>query len=78
MKDTAPAVSSARPTTCRMFESDFLEKFSRIHPITPFVVYIPLIGTLIYRTWARDTGFVTGAGMVLAGLFTWTGTSSTG
>ena len=32
--DRAGSSASKRPETCRMFESDLLERFSRIHPIT--------------------------------------------
>jgi len=56
-----------------MFESDFLERFSRIHPATPFVVYIPLIGYFLYRSYTIDALAVsTIAGMFFAGLLTWT------
>jgi dihydroceramide fatty acyl 2-hydroxylase len=54
-----------------MFETDFLEKFSRIHPATPFVVYIPIILVMLYRTWTRSVPFVTTVGMVIGGLFVW-------
>jgi sterol desaturase/sphingolipid hydroxylase (fatty acid hydroxylase superfamily) len=55
-----------------MFESDFLEKFSRIHPATPFVVYIPLVAFMLYRTYERQVPLVAAAGLVLAALFAWT------
>jgi sterol desaturase/sphingolipid hydroxylase (fatty acid hydroxylase superfamily) len=61
-----------RPNTCRMFESDFLEKFSRIHPLTPFVVYLPVIGAALYRTRAHHVGIGTTVGLFAGGLFTWT------
>lgn len=59
-------------TTCRMFENELLERFSRIHPATPFVVYIPVILAMLYRTYARDVALPTAVGMVLAGIFSWT------
>lgn len=59
------------PKTCRMFENDFLEKFSRIHPATPFVVFIPIILATLYRTWTRAVPFLTALGLVVAGLFVW-------
>ncbi len=31
----------------RMFESAFFETFSRVHPVTPFVFYIPLMTLLL-------------------------------
>lgn len=55
-----------------MFENEVLEKFSRIHPATPFVVFVPVILVMLYRTWTHDVGFFTAAGLCLAGLFVWT------
>src|SRR5262245_789593 len=55
-----------------MFDNEVLEKFSRIHPVTPFVVYVPVILVALYRTYSRDVGFLTAAGIVLGGLFVWT------
>jgi dihydroceramide fatty acyl 2-hydroxylase len=31
-----------------MFESDFFERFSRVHPLVPAVVYLPLVGGSLY------------------------------
>lgn len=55
-----------------MFENEFLEKHSRINPITPFVVYVPMILALMYRTYDRHVSFAVGAGVFVAGLFAWT------
>lgn len=46
-------VRAKRPETCRMFENDFLEKFSRIHPATPFVVWIPVLLAFLFRSYSR-------------------------
>ncbi|HVH42531.1 MAG TPA: sterol desaturase family protein [Labilithrix sp.] len=61
-----------RPETCRMFENEVLEKFSRIHPVTPFVVYVPMIVVLLYRAYTRHVGFLTAAGLFVGGVFVWT------
>jgi sterol desaturase/sphingolipid hydroxylase (fatty acid hydroxylase superfamily) len=56
-----------------MFENDLLERFSRIHPATPFVVWIPVSALMLVRSaWRHDLGFAGIVGMFLAGLFTWT------
>ncbi len=69
---------SERPTTCRMFESDFLERFSRIHPATPFVVWIPYLTFFTWRAHAHHgLGASTIAPMMLAGLVCWTLTEYT-
>ena len=36
-----------------MFESDFLERFSRIHPATPFVVWVPVAAFFLVRSALR-------------------------
>jgi sterol desaturase/sphingolipid hydroxylase (fatty acid hydroxylase superfamily) len=42
-----------RPETTRMFESDLIERFSRIHPSTPFIAWIPVIVVVLSRAYAR-------------------------
>lgn len=56
-----------------MFESDFFERFSRVHPLVPAALYLPLVGVSIYFAagvygvpWGR-------LGLQLfAGYFLWT------
>ena len=55
-----------------MFENELLERFSRIHPATPFVVYIPVVAFALYRTSTRQVGFFQAAGLVLGGILVWT------
>jgi sterol desaturase/sphingolipid hydroxylase (fatty acid hydroxylase superfamily) len=62
-----------------MFENAFLERFSRIHPSTPFVVWIPVAALFLVRSGLRrdlaDLAHLGGAGIVamfLAGIFVWT------
>lgn len=56
-----------------MFENDILERFSRIHPSTPFLVWIPVAAFVLYRSAARhDLGALGIVGMFFAGLFAWT------
>lgn len=71
MNDVAQQ-SSKRPETCRMFENELLEKFSRIHPATPFVVYIPVILATLYRTHGRQVPLLTTVGLCAGGLLVWT------
>ena len=52
----------------RMFESDFLDRLSRVHPIVPPVIFLPAIGVLSYlgfggqRTWQALVLMVAGYG----------------
>ncbi len=55
-----------------MFENELLEKFSRIHPITPFVVYVPVMVWMLARTIARDVPGHSMALLFFSGLFAWT------
>jgi dihydroceramide fatty acyl 2-hydroxylase len=56
-----------------MFENELLEKFSRIHPATPFVVWIPVVLFMLYRGWARhQLDALTIAGLFASGLVAWT------
>ncbi|MCX8010856.1 MAG: fatty acid hydroxylase, partial [Ignavibacteria bacterium] len=45
---------SNKDESVRMFESDFLEFFSRVHPAVPLFIYIPLIAFLLYNTINAD------------------------
>ena len=61
-----------RNTRGRMFESDFFEFFSKVHPAAPFVLWVPV--ALALPTWALLTGVTTLpvlAAMVPLGFFTW-------
>ncbi|HEY4013628.1 MAG TPA: sterol desaturase family protein [Polyangiaceae bacterium] len=56
-----------------MFDSDLLERFSRIHPSTPFVVWIPVVLFFLFRSVSRhDLGVPLVAAACAMGLFTWT------
>jgi sterol desaturase/sphingolipid hydroxylase (fatty acid hydroxylase superfamily) len=68
-----PASKRGQGSTCRMFESDFLEWFSRIHPITPFVAWVPLVLFVLYRSISRqDLAWWGIIGVFLLGLLAWT------
>lgn len=63
-----------RPTTTRMFESDFIERFSRIHPATPFVFWLPVLVYLAYRALTVAEAPVKAlpfAGLVVGGVIFW-------
>jgi dihydroceramide fatty acyl 2-hydroxylase len=63
----------AKFDTCRMFDSDLLERFSRIHPATPFVVWIPVVLVMLYRGHAVEgVAPLALAGLAAGGVLTWT------
>ncbi|WP_438021007.1 sterol desaturase family protein [Sorangium sp. So ce315] len=72
MTVTTPTERTARPATCQMFETPLIERFSRIHPITPFAFWLPVYGYLSVRAARNGVGLLEGLGLALAGLFLWT------
>ncbi len=64
---------SNKNETVRMFQSDFLEFFSHVHPVTPLVLYVPVIGYMLFLSLAHRnlTAFVT-TGLFFGGVLIWT------
>jgi len=56
----------------RMFKSDFLEAFSKVHYTVPLYIFIPVIGYCIYRSTQTDLQFWQYPLVMLAGIFIWT------
>jgi 4-hydroxysphinganine ceramide fatty acyl 2-hydroxylase len=46
---------STKNETVRMFQSDFMEFFSRVHPAIPLVLYLPVVGYMLYVALWRQT-----------------------
>ena len=56
----------------RLFKSDFMEYFSHVHPITPLLLWSPIIAYFFYRAFAGTLpAWVIGSWAAL-GLFAWT------
>lgn len=85
MSATAPATPSAlrapvvaarrapsRPTTCQMFETPLIERFSRIHPAGPFVFWLPVLAYAGYRAFQNGVGLPLGVGLFVLGVLAWT------
>jgi sterol desaturase/sphingolipid hydroxylase (fatty acid hydroxylase superfamily) len=63
----------ARPVTCQMFETPLIERFSRIHPASPFLFWLPVLGYAGYRALGQNgVGVPTFAGLFLLGVLLWT------
>lgn len=55
-----------------MFENEFLEAASRVHPVTPFVFYIPIItGLMVWALYRGITSWGMSALGLLTGAITW-------
>ena len=54
-----------------MFESGLLDRFTRVHPAVPVLIYLPVIA-LLFVTGIGRLGFLTAAGLALGGYAVWT------
>ena len=63
---------SPRPATCQMFETPLIERFSRIHPASPFLFWLPVFGYAGVHAARNGLGLFPGVGLFLAGVFLWT------
>src|SRR5437762_14296247 len=64
---------SNKNETVRMFESDFMEFFSRVHPVIPLALYLPVVGYMLYLSvWQRHLSFIAVAALFLLGVLFWT------
>lgn len=61
---------SNKDETTRLFENPILEALSHVHPITPFVVYIPITLILISMSW--NMPIIALVMSVISGLVFWT------
>lgn len=68
----ARAAALARKTTCRMFETPLIERFSRVHPAAPFIFYVPILGYLGWRSFSNGVGVGAFVGFVVLGVLLWT------
>jgi sterol desaturase/sphingolipid hydroxylase (fatty acid hydroxylase superfamily) len=55
-----------------MFETPIIERFSRIHPATPFVFWLPVLAFLGARAAGHGVPVGLGVGLVLGGILVWT------
>lgn len=56
-----------------LFESRFMEFFSHVHPATPLVLYLPVIGYMLYRAFTEGKmSILAVAGFFLLGVLFWT------
>lgn len=62
---------SNKDETIPLFENPWLERLSHIHPLTPVVVFMPIIGWFLWQGSADRAPAVV-VGLVVAGLFIWT------
>lgn len=73
---SSPRVASApvalRPTTCRMFETPVIERFSRTHFTMPFLFWVPVLSWVGWRSFEAGVSPGVGAVLAAAGFLLWT------
>jgi 4-hydroxysphinganine ceramide fatty acyl 2-hydroxylase len=68
-----PAYKSSSNESVRMFKSDFVDFFSRVHPATPLVLYLPLIiASLYFALYQAQLPILSVAELFGLGLAIWT------
>jgi hypothetical protein len=58
--------------TVRMFEKDWMERLSRVHPLVPHILYVPLVSYMLWRSLHLGMGVGATIGLAALGLFSWT------
>jgi 4-hydroxysphinganine ceramide fatty acyl 2-hydroxylase len=67
-----PYVSN-RNESVRMFKSEFMEFFSHVHPATPLVLYLPVIGYMLYAAFFQSKlSILAVAALFPLGVLSWT------
>lgn len=63
---------SNKDETVRMFNSDFIEKFTHIHPALPHIVFVPVVAALLYWSYRLEVPPGRAALSFVVGLAIWT------
>ena len=64
---------SNKDETVRMFQRDWMEFFTHIHPSVPVIIYVPVIAYFLYRAaFVRPVAFVSAALLCAGGILVWT------
>src|SRR6266513_4392593 len=68
-----PLYVSKKNETVRMFESNFIEFFSRVHPAIPLILYLPVVGLMLYIPLSQRQLSIWAVGaLFLLGILLWT------
>src|SRR5256886_13086936 len=73
VKGMKPRYVSNKNESPRFFDNAFIEFFSHVHPATPLVIFVPVIGFLLYLALGqRGLSIGATAGLFVLGLLIWT------
>ena len=68
----AKKYASNKDESVRIFKSDLLEAFTRVHPAVPHVIFVPVIAFAIYQSYSRGLGAGAIVLTFVAGILVWT------
>ncbi len=69
---------SNKDETVRMFDSDFMEVFSRVHFSVPLFIYLPVVFYFLYRAiYLYEQSAITILSLIILGVAVWTLTEYT-
>lgn len=64
---------SNKDESIRLFKNDFLETLTKVHPVTPLLVFVPVVVYQLYLSFAYyNLDLATAAGFFLEGILIWT------
>ena len=64
---------SNKDETVRMFNNDFMESLSRVHPSVPLIIYVPIILYMLYLSiFIFKIEFISIIGLMMFGIIIWT------
>ncbi len=62
---------SNEDASVRMFKSNLLERLSHVHPAVPHLIFLPVIGYMLYSSYQHEAELARAAPLFLIGLLTW-------
>lgn len=69
---------SDKDESVRLFKSNFMEFFSKVHFSVPLIIYIPVISYFLYKSiLTYEMGALKIVGLAISGVFIWTITEYT-
>lgn len=63
---------SNEDVSARMFQSDLMERFTKVHPAVPHLIFVPVIGYMLYLATPADFDPARVALLFLGGIAAWT------
>ena len=64
---------SNKDETVRMFDNNFFEALSRVHPSVPLIIYVPVILYMLYLSiWQHQLSVLNIITLIILGIFIWT------